>query len=105
MRVSCNEENRFFMVDVCMYVCVGVKSTVPDKAPASNNGSSINQLLGIKGASQETVSHKLWTLFWCYGYTRLVLGNGLKPVHFYTSQSQHTYSSKKRTEIFKYTVA
>jgi len=30
-----------------------VKSQTPDKAPAG--GSSINQLLGIKGASQETV--------------------------------------------------
>lgn len=30
-----------------------VKSQAPDKAPAG--GSSINQLLGIKGASQETV--------------------------------------------------
>lgn len=34
-----------------------VKSTAPDKAP-SGNGSSFNQLLGIKGAAQETVSHK-----------------------------------------------
>ncbi|XP_062095095.1 chlorophyll synthase, chloroplastic [Humulus lupulus] len=38
----------------------GVKSTVPDKAPlASNNGSSINQLLGIKGASQESNKWKI----------------------------------------------
>ncbi|OMP12233.1 UbiA prenyltransferase family [Corchorus olitorius] len=31
-----------------------VKSKAPDKAPASNGGSSFNQLLGIKGAAQET---------------------------------------------------
>ncbi|PON51114.1 Chlorophyll synthase [Parasponia andersonii] len=40
----------------------GVKSTVPDKAPApatAGNGSSINQLLGIKGASQETNKWKI----------------------------------------------
>ena len=43
-----------------MDVFVGVKPTAPDKAPASNS-SSINQLLGIKGAAQETVSHKWWS--------------------------------------------
>ncbi|PNX98862.1 chlorophyll synthase chloroplastic-like, partial [Trifolium pratense] len=32
-----------------------VKSEAPDKAPAKD-GSSFNQLLGIKGASQESVS-------------------------------------------------
>ncbi|AES79526.1 hypothetical protein MTR_7g069420 [Medicago truncatula] len=32
-----------------------VKSEAPDKAPAKN-GSSFNQLLGIKGAAQESVS-------------------------------------------------
>lgn len=32
-----------------------VKPQAPDKAPAAS-GSSFNQLLGIKGAAQETVS-------------------------------------------------
>lgn len=39
---------------------MAAKPRAPDKAPASsgggNSGSSFNQLLGIKGASQETVS-------------------------------------------------
>lgn len=35
--------------------CVVVGAKVPDKAPA-DKGSSINQILGIKGAKQETVS-------------------------------------------------
>ncbi|XP_020275333.1 chlorophyll synthase, chloroplastic-like [Asparagus officinalis] len=34
-----------------------VKPAAPDKAPAAaSDGSSFNQLLGIKGAKQETVS-------------------------------------------------
>lgn len=33
-----------------------VKSQAPDKAPAAG-GSNFNQLLGIKGASQGTVSY------------------------------------------------
>ncbi|CAF2046857.1 unnamed protein product [Brassica rapa] len=36
-----------------------VKSQVPDKAPAGGGGSSINQLLGIKGAAQETNKWKI----------------------------------------------
>lgn len=46
-----------------------VQSQAPNKAPA-NGGSSFNQLLGIKGASQETVSlhsemHYVWvSQFW-----------------------------------------
>lgn len=40
--------------------CVAVKAKVPDKAPAAGgggSGSTINQILGIKGAKQETVSY------------------------------------------------
>lgn len=37
----------------CFEPPMAVKSQTPEKAPAG--GSSINQLLGIKGASQETV--------------------------------------------------
>lgn len=40
------------MVDICVHLAV--KSKAPDKAPAGG-GSSFNQLLGIKGAAQETV--------------------------------------------------
>uniref|UniRef100_A0A2N9I229 Chlorophyll synthase n=1 Tax=Fagus sylvatica TaxID=28930 RepID=A0A2N9I229_FAGSY len=36
-----------------------VKSQAPDKAPAAGGGSSFNQLLGIKGASQETNKWKI----------------------------------------------
>ncbi|XP_039683903.1 chlorophyll synthase, chloroplastic [Medicago truncatula] len=39
----------------CFLVVLAVKSEAPDKAPAKN-GSSFNQLLGIKGAAQESVS-------------------------------------------------
>jgi hypothetical protein len=41
---------------------VAVKATAPDKAPA-DKGSSINQILGIKGAKQETVSYPSSFLF------------------------------------------
>ncbi|XP_052113983.1 chlorophyll synthase, chloroplastic-like [Arachis duranensis] len=41
-----------------------VKSQAPDKAP-SKDGSSMNQLLGIKGAAQESLS----------GLVRLCLGH------------------------------
>ena len=42
------------MVDICVYLAV--KSKAPDKAPTGGgSGSSFNQLLGIKGAAQETV--------------------------------------------------
>lgn len=44
-------------------LCVAVKAKAPDKAPA-DKGSSINQILGIKGAKQETVSHPFFSLFW-----------------------------------------
>ena len=46
------------------YICVllAVKSKAPDKAPAGG-GSSFNQLLGIKGAAQETVILYLQTRF------------------------------------------
>lgn len=36
-------------------ICSAVKAQAPDKAPAPS-GSSFNQILGIKGAKQETVS-------------------------------------------------
>uniref|UniRef100_A0A0D3DSB6 Chlorophyll synthase, chloroplastic n=1 Tax=Brassica oleracea var. oleracea TaxID=109376 RepID=A0A0D3DSB6_BRAOL len=36
-----------------------VKSQVPEKAPGGGGGSSINQLLGIKGAAQETNKWKI----------------------------------------------
>lgn len=42
-------------------LCVAVKAKAPDKAPA-DKGSSINQILGIKGAKQETVSHHFFFL-------------------------------------------
>lgn len=42
---------------------LAVKSQAPDKAPAKN-GSSFNQLLGIKGASQETVSPRNLFVFY-----------------------------------------
>lgn len=41
-----------------MCVNIAVKPQAPDKAPASSGGSSFNQLLGIKGAAQESVSTK-----------------------------------------------
>lgn len=47
---------------MCVCVCFAVKSQAPDKAPASN-GSSFNQLLGIKGAAQESVSHASFIYF------------------------------------------
>lgn len=37
-----------------LFVFSAVKSQAPDKAPAAS-GSNVNQLLGIKGAAQETV--------------------------------------------------
>lgn len=41
---------------IMVFLCfIAVKSQAPDKAPAAN-GSSFNQLLGIKGAAQESVS-------------------------------------------------
>lgn len=43
---------------VAIFVSLAVEPQVPDKAPAKN-GSSFNQLLGIKGASQETVSRQM----------------------------------------------
>lgn len=56
---------RFELLFVMFGWCVVVGAKVPDKAPA-DKGSSINQILGIKGAKQETVS-----LFCCliYGFT------------------------------------
>ena len=39
---------------------MAVEAQVPDKAP-SKDGSSFNQLLGIKGAAQETVGFFLLT--------------------------------------------
>lgn len=50
-----------------LYVFLPAKSQAPDKAPASN-GSSFNQLLGIKGASQETVSHVSFFQFHFIGF-------------------------------------
>lgn len=38
--------------------CTAAKAQVPDKASAVG-GSSINQILGIKGAKQETVGYYL----------------------------------------------
>jgi len=47
-------------------VWVTVKARAPDKAPAKD-GSSINQLLGIKGAAQETVGLFSFSLsFGCF---------------------------------------
>jgi hypothetical protein len=43
------------------------KGKVPDKAPAAS-GSSFNQLLGIKGAKQESVSPPPFHLFPCIRY-------------------------------------
>ncbi|RYR26930.1 hypothetical protein Ahy_B02g061245 [Arachis hypogaea] len=40
-----------------------VKSQAPDKAP-SKDGSSINQLLGIKGAAQESAGHDFPIVFY-----------------------------------------
>lgn len=59
------------MVDDCVYLAV--KSKAPDKAPAGG-GSSFNQLLGIKGASQETVI-PLYTHLFSFSFPSLVLGN------------------------------
>lgn len=45
---------------IAVFLCfMVVKSQAPDKAPAAS-GSSFNQLLGIKGAAQESVSLQCW---------------------------------------------
>lgn len=46
----------FIYLGCWVWICVAVKAKAPDKAPAGS-GSSFNQILGIKGAKQETVSH------------------------------------------------
>lgn len=44
------------VIDCCfVHLSILVKPQAPDKAPAAS-GSNFNQLLGIKGAAQETVS-------------------------------------------------
>ena len=57
MEVDCSERFWGFIWLLCLLFS-GVKSQVPDKAHASG-GSSFNQLLEIKGASHETVSHQV----------------------------------------------
>lgn len=65
MHLNVKSKNVFFGMVLYLYTgkCLAVNSQAPDKAPAASNGSSFNQLLGIKGASQETVSHQFSTLY------------------------------------------
>jgi hypothetical protein len=42
--------------DVCRGLGCAAKPKAPEKAPPPADGSSFNQLLGIRGAKQETVS-------------------------------------------------
>lgn len=44
-------------------VTCAVRAKAPDKAPVES-GSGINQILGIKGAKQETVSHQFAPLIY-----------------------------------------
>ena len=46
--------NRVLGIYGSFIYCVAAKAEAPDKAPAAG-GSSLNQILGIKGAKQETV--------------------------------------------------
>lgn len=48
----------FCLFELLEFLCLAAKPSAPDTAPAAaaGNGANINQLLGIKGAKQETVS-------------------------------------------------